>query len=324
MRWLKRLAVGAVATLAFGAAHAQNYPARNVTIVVPFTPAGATDILARMLGQRLEQRLGRPFVVENRPGAGSVIGANYVAKGAADGYTLLMAPSGPMAVNVTMVKNLPYDPVADFVPLALVAGTPFVLVVNPSLPVHSVAELIKYQKDRGGPLPFATVGPGIPHHLFAEMLKSMTGIETSYVPYRGSTPALSDVVAGHVPVMFCDLGSARPMIAAGKVRALGVSSRTRVAASPDILPLNEAGVPGFDAASWQMLVAPSKTPTPIVDKLHAELETILALPDIVEHITSNGMVPMEARSVDGLRDFVKSEITRWGKVVRDAGIAGSQ
>ncbi len=324
MQWLKCLVVGALAMIAFGPAQAQDYPARTVTIVVPFTPGGATDILARMLAQRLEQRLGRPFVIENKAGAGSVIGASYVAKAAPDGYTLLMAPSGPMAVNVTMVKNLPYDPAADFIPLALVAGTPFMLVVNPSLPVNSVADLIKYQKDRGGPLPFATVGPGIPHHLFAEMLKNMTGIETSYVPYRGSTPALSDVVAGHVPVMFCDVGPAGPMVAAGKVRALGISSKTRVPAFQNVPPLHEAGVPGFDAASWQMLVAPSKTPRPIVDKLHAELKAILAMPEIAEHISKNGMVPLEGRPVEGLHDFVKSEIARWGKVVREAGIAGSQ
>jgi tripartite-type tricarboxylate transporter receptor subunit TctC len=327
---MSRLRVLALAIAAlFPAVHgapvrAQDYPVRPVTIVVPFTPGGATDILARMLGQRLEQRLGRPFLVENKPGAGGVLGSNAVAKANPDGYTLLMAPSGPMAVNPTLIKNLPYDPVTELVPLALVAGTPFVLIVNPSLPVHSVADLLKYAKDKGGPMSFATVGPGIPHHLFAEMLKSMTGIQTAYVPYRGSLPALNDVVAGHVPVMFCDLGPAGPMVAAGKVRPLGLSTKNRVAAYPNIPSLDEAGVRGFDAASWQMLVAPSKTPRPVIDRLHAELRSILALPEIKEFISKNGMIPMEDRSVDGLQAFVKSEIARWGKVVQDAGIAGSQ
>ena len=179
-------------------------------------------------------------------------------KSMADGHTLLMAPSGPIAVNPALMKDLPYDPVADLTPLALVAGTPFMLVVNPAPPVHSLADLIKYAKEKGGPLPFAMVGPGTPHHLFTEMLRGMTRIEVTYVPYRGSQPAITDVVAGHVPVMFCDLGPAGPQIAAGKVRALGSSTMTRIAAFPDVPSLSEAGARGFDAASWQMLVAPAR------------------------------------------------------------------
>jgi tripartite-type tricarboxylate transporter receptor subunit TctC len=305
-------------------AAAQDYPTRNVTTVVPFTPGGAGDILSRMLGPRLEQRLGKPFLVENKTGAGGAIGTAAVAKANPDGYTLGMIPSGPMAVFPTLMKSLPYDPVTELVPLALVAGTPFVLIVHPSLPVHSVADLIKHQKEKGGPLSFATVGPGIPHHLFAEVLKSMTGIETAYVPYRGSLPALNDLVAGHITVMFCDLGPAGPMIQAGKVRPLGLTTKARVAAYPQVPPLHEAGVPGFDGASWQMLVAPAKTPRPIVDKLHGEVKAVLAQPDIKEFIGKNGMIPMEDRSVEGLQAFLKSEIDRWGKVVQQAGIAGTQ
>jgi len=168
------------------------------------------------------------------------------------------------------------------------------------------------------------VGPGTPHHLFAEMLKGMIGIETTYVPYRGSQPAITDVVAGHVPIMFCDLGPAGPQIAAGKVRALGSSTKTRLAAFPNVPSLDEAGARGFDAASWQMLVAPGKTPRPVVEKLHAELKAVLAMPDVKEAIAKNGMVPMPEYSLEGLQAFVNSEIGRWGKVVRDAGIAGSQ
>ena len=325
---MSRLGILALAILGLilpaGGLLAQDYPARPVTTVVPFAPGGAGDILSRILSKHLEQRLGKPFLVENKPGGGGVTGVSTVTKSNPDGYTLLMSPSGPLAVNPTLIKNLSYDSMADLTPLALVAGTPFMLIVNPSLPVHSLADLIRYAKAKGGPLPFAMVGPGTPHHLFAEMLRGMTGIEITYVPYRGSQPAITDVVAGHVPVMFCDLGPAGPQIAAGKVRAIGSSTMTRLAAFPNVPSLNEAGAKGFDAASWQMMVAPAKTPRTVIDKLHAELKSILALPDVKEAIAKNGMVPMPDNSVEGLQKFVKSEIDRWGKVVRDAGIAGSQ
>jgi len=303
---------------------AQDYPTRPVTIVVPFSPGGAGDILARMLGQRLEQKWGNAFIVENKTGAGGVIGVSAVARAVPDGYTLLVAGSPQMAANVSLFKNLSYDPVADFVPLALAAQTPFVLVVNPELPVHSVADLIRFAKERAGNLSYATAGIGTPHHLFAELLKSMTGIDMSPVPYRGSLPALNDVVAGHVPLMFVDLGPGLGIIQAGKVRPLGVSTRTRLAVIPDVPPLAEAGVPGFDAASWQMFLAPAKTPRPIVDKLHGELKRLLDTSEIKDRILHDGMVPMDNSSVEELQNFVESEIARWGKVVRQAGLEGSQ
>jgi tripartite-type tricarboxylate transporter receptor subunit TctC len=306
------------------AAHGQDYPTRPITMVVPFASGGAGDILSRMLGPRLEQRLGKPIIVENKTGAGGVIGANVVAKAAPDGYTLLIAPSGTMAVNVTLYKNLSYDPTADFIPLALVAQTPFVLAVNPDLPVKSVRELIQYVKDRPRQLSYATAGPGVPHHLYAELLKTMTGIEMSPVAYRGSLPALNDVVAGHVPLIIVDLGPSLGLIQSGKLRPLGVSTATRVAALPDVPPIAEAGVPGFDAASWQMIVAPAKTPRSIVDKLHAELKSLLATTDVKDQILRNGMLPAKSPSIEGLQDFIKSEIVRWGKVVQQAGIAGTQ
>ena len=210
------------------------------------------------------------------------------------------------------------------VPLALVAQTPFVLVVNPELPVHSIAELIQYAKQQAGKLSYATAGVGTPHHLFAELLKSMTGIDMSPVGYRGSLPALNDVIAGHVPLMFVDLGPALGIIQAGKVRPLGVSTRTRLAVIPDVPPLADVGVPGFDAASWQMIVAPAKTPRPIVDQLHDELKALVGSAEIKDRILEEGMVPMDDRSVADLHAFVVSEIARWGKVVRQAGLEGSQ
>jgi tripartite-type tricarboxylate transporter receptor subunit TctC len=303
--------------------HAQDFPTRPVTMVVPFTPGGAGDILSRMIGPRLEQKWGKPLIVENKPGAGGVIGAVAVQKANPDGYTLMIAPSATMAINVTLYKNLPYDPAADFVPLALAAQTPFVLVVNPDLPVRSVADLIKLAKDKPGSLSYASAGAGVPHHLFAELLKNMTGIEMTHVPYKGSLPALNDVIAGHVPLMFVDLGPALPLIQAGKVRAVGVSTAQRIAMLPDVPPVGDT-VPGFGAASWQMIAAPAKTPRPIVDKLHGDLKSVLDSPEMKEQIAKTGMVPMDSQSVAGLQQFIATEIARWGKVVQQAGIAGSQ
>jgi tripartite-type tricarboxylate transporter receptor subunit TctC len=306
-------------------AWALDYPKQSVTIVVPFTPGGSTDIIARMLGQKLEQRLGKSFVVENRPGAGTIIAASAVARAVPDGYVLLMAPSATMAINATLYKKLAYDPVTDFVPLAGLARVPFVLIVNPSLPVRSLTELIAYAKERPGQLSFASVGPGVPHHLFAEVLMSTAGIAMTHVPYKGSAPALNDVVAGHIPLMFCDIPPAIGMLQAGKVRPLGVTTEIRVPAIPDVPPIVEAGLPAFGAlAGWHMMVAPAKTPRDIVKRLHAELLGILPLPEIKNEILRLGMLTFENRSLDELQNFVKTEIVRWGKVVQQAGIAGSE
>jgi tripartite-type tricarboxylate transporter receptor subunit TctC len=306
------------------AQRSQDYPARPVTIVVPYAVGGGTDILGRLVAQRLEQRLGRSFIVEDRPGAGGTTGAAFVARANPDGYTLLMAPSPTLAVATTIYKSLAYDPLADFVPLALIAQTPFVLVVNPALPVHSVAELIALAKEKPGQLVFGSAGPGTPHQLYAELFKSMTGIAMGHVPYRGSLPLLTDVVAGHIPLTFIDFGPSVGMLRAGKVRPLGISTKTRLAQFPDIPTIDESGVEGFDAASWQMIVAPAKTPRPIVDRLHAELLAAVAQPEFRDQIINGGMLPMDNPSVEELQDFVKSEIVRWGAVVRRAGLAGSE
>ena len=231
-------------------AKADDYPSKPVTIVVPYTPGGSTEILARMVGQKLEERLGKPVIVENKPGAGTVIGSSYVAKSEPDGYTLLMATPTPMAINFTLHKQLPYDPAADLVPLVMVAGAPFVLVVHPALPVKSVKELIDYAKANPGKLTYGSGGPGSPHHLYAELLASMTGIKMTHVPYKGTLPALNDVIAGHIQLMFSDVPPLLGVAATGKVRAIGVSTKARVKAFPDVPPLNEAGVPGFDVAGW--------------------------------------------------------------------------
>ena len=306
------------------AARAEDYPAKPITIVVPYTPGGSTEILARIIGQKLEQRLSKSVIVENKPGAGTVIGTNAVAKSTPDGYTLLMATPTPMAINVTVHKALPYDPATDLVPLVMVAGAPFVLIVNPSLPAKSVRELIDIAKTRSAPLSYGSGGPGSPHHLYAELFKSMTGIQMTHVPYKGSLPALNDVLAGHIDLMFCDVPPAAGMIQTGRVRALGVSTKARLAAFPDIPPINEAGVPGFDVSGWFMVTAPAQTPKPIVDKLHAELHSIVATPEVKDQIAKLSLLPLETPPIEEMQRFVKSEIVRWAKVVKQAGIAGSE
>jgi tripartite-type tricarboxylate transporter receptor subunit TctC len=305
-------------------AMAEAYPTHAITFVVPFTAGGSTEFLARLLGQRLEQRLGKPFVIENRPGGGGMVGAVSVARAAPDGYTILMAPSSVMAINVALHKKLPYDPIADLVPLALVAATPFVLVVTPSLPARSVTELIALAKASPGRLAFASAGPGTPHHLFAEMFKSSAGIELTHVPYRGSVPALTDIAAGHVQLMFSDVPPALGLVNDGKVRALGVSTKERLAALPQLSPIAEQGVIGFDAASWQMVVAPAATPKEIVERVHTQIKDVMLQADIREHIAKMGALPIDTPSVANLRIFVQTEIARWIKVVEQAGIAGSQ
>jgi len=305
-------------------ARTQEYPNHPLTFVVPFTPGAATDFLARLLGKELEERLGKAVVVENRPGAGTNIGSSSVAKAAPDGHTLLMATSTPMAINVTLHKSLPFDPTADFVPVAMVAQSPFVLIVKPSLPVKTVQEFIAYTKERPGQLSYGSAGPGSPHHLFGELFASMTGTKATHVTYRGSVPALNDVVAGHIDFMFCDFASAAGMLQSDKVRPLGVTTAARIPAFASVPPINEAGVPGYDVAAWFMVVTTGKSPLAAVDRLYGELKTILAKPQIREQIAKQSLLPMDSKPVPEMQVFVKSEIVRWGKVVEQAGIAGSQ
>ena len=305
------------------AAHAEDYPDRQITMVVPVAAGGAVDALGRLFAQQLASRLGKPVLVENRTGAGMITGTSSVARAAPDGYTLLVATSTPLAINATIHKTLPYDPVGDFVPLALIANSPFTLIVNPSLPVKTVPDLVKFAREKPGQLSYASAGPGSPHHLFFELLKATTGIEATHIPYRGNVPAITDVVAGHVPAMFSD-PSGLPIIRDGKVRALGASTATRLLQAPDIPTIAEQGLSGFDAAAWIMVVAPAKTPADIVTRLHEEIKTISQLPEVRDQIIKNGQTPTTTPPIPELRKYVQSEIARWGKVVQKAGIAGSQ
>jgi tripartite-type tricarboxylate transporter receptor subunit TctC len=304
-----------------GTANAADYPNRSVTLIVPFAPAGGTDILARLLVSKLEQTLGKPFAVENRPGDGTVIATNFVAKSPPDGYTLMMDVSS-LAIDVTLYKSLPYDATKDLALVALIARVPFVLVVNPSLPVNSVEELIALAKKR--PLSYGSGGIGAFHHLAAALFCSMTGIKMTHVPYHGTVPALTDLINGYIQLMFSDLGPALPLIKTGKIRPLAVTTKERFAALPDVPPLADVGVPGFNAAAWQAVVAPGLTPQPILGKLNSELNAIVAMPDIRTRMTDLGMIPVGTGSLDDLHRFLLSEIVRWGKVVEEAGIAHSE
>jgi len=304
-----------------GTQDADDYPNHLVTFIVPFAPAGGTDVLARLLGQKLELRLGEPFVVENRPGAGTILATNFVAKSPPDGYTIMMAVSS-LAIDATLYKKLPYDPGKDLALVALIARVPFVLVVNPSLPVHSVADLIALANQR--PLSYGSGGIGAFHHLAAALFASMTGIKITHVPYRGTAPALNDLMGGYIQLMFSDLGPALPLINAGKVRALAITTKQRFAALPDVPPLADAGVPGFDAAAWQGVIAPAQTPKPIVIKLNSALNAIVATDDTRTRMAELGMNPVGTGSPEELQRFLQSEIVRWGKVVEAAGIAGSE
>jgi tripartite-type tricarboxylate transporter receptor subunit TctC len=322
--FLASLPLVPLAASAASAQSAANYPTRPVSVVVPYAAGGGLDLVARLLAQKLTERAGQSFFVENRLGAGGVIAASAVAKATPDGYTLLVGSSTQLAIQVTLHKKLPYDPATDFAPIALVASVPFVLIVNPSLPAHTAGELVALAKQKPGELSFGSSGVGGPPHLYMELLQTMTGTKMTHIPYKGTAEAIVDVLSGRVPVLMSDVAPAAPLIAAGKVRALGVSSTTRVAVLPDVPPIAENGVPGFDAVAWLMVVAPAAVPTPIVDKLHADLKAIVAAPDTRDKLVKLGTIPIDSPPVPALQAYVKSEIARWGKVVEHAGLAGSQ
>ena len=312
----------ALLACAWSAASAQTFPSRPVMLVVPLGAGGAMDVIIRTMGPKLTEQLGQPMIVENKTGGGTVTAAQYVAKAAPDGYTLLVAPSGTLTTNAVLYKTLPYDPVRDFVPVALYTKVPFVLVVNPSLPINNVADLVRYSKG-GGALSYASTGTGAVPHLATELLKSALGIEMTHVPYRGAPPALTDVVAGYVQVTFADPSLAPPMMKDGKVRAIGVSSLSRIGIMPDVPPLAEAGVPGFEAVSWHMVVAPAGTPPDVIEKLHAAFKAVGKLPEIQEKLVGMGLIPIDTPSVGDLRKFLEAEMGKWRQQVEKAGIAGS-
>jgi tripartite-type tricarboxylate transporter receptor subunit TctC len=309
----------AVAMAAPGARAADDYPQRTVTFICPFPAGGGSDILARMLAQELQDKLKQPFIVENRTGAGTVIAAAAIAKSPPDGYMLLLAPVTTLAIGPSVYKSLPYDTVSDFAPVGLVGAAEFALVANPSLRATTLPELIALIRSRPGQLSYGSSGRSTPHHLFMEMFLKMIGGEAQHVPYRGSVPALTDVVAGQIQMMMVDLAVAIPMIQAGKVRAYGVTSAARVAAVPDIPSIAEAGLPGYAASGWFSVVARAGTPRPAIDKLNAVLTAYLKRPDVAERLAALAINPLTS-TPDELERFIPAEIEKWVRVVKDAGI----
>ncbi len=315
-------ALAAVASLAAGPAFAQTWPAKPVRIVVPFPAGGTTDIVARLLGAELQKTWGQPVVVENRSGAAGNIGADAVAKSPPDGYTLLMGTVGTQAINLPLYTQgggrLPYHPLNDFAPITLVAAVPNVMVVPTSLPVNSVQEFIALAKAQPGKLNMASSGNGTSIHLAGELFKSMTGTFMVHLPYRGSAPAVQDLLAGNTQVMFDNLPSALPHIRSGKLKALALTSRTRSPAVPNVPTLEETGLKGFDATSWFGLVAPAGTPRDTVNKVQQDTARILASADVRERFTQQGAQPV-GNTPDEFIAFIKSEIDKWTRVVKFAG-----
>ena len=294
------------------------YPNHPIRLVVPFPAGGTTDILARAVAQRMSETLGQQVVVDNRPGAGGNIGSELVAKSAPDGYTLLMGTVGTHAINPSLYSKMPYDHVKDFTPVILVAGVPNVLVVNPDLPVKTVAELIAYGKANPGKLNFASSGSGTSIHLSGELFKTLTGLQMTHVPYKGSSPALTDLMGGQVQLMFDNLPSSLGFIKAGKLRALAVTSAARSTALPDVPTVAESGLPGFEASSWFGVLAPAGTPRDIVTRINAEVAKWLASPEAREKLASQGALAAGGSPEDFVR-HIGAETTKWAKVVKESG-----
>lgn len=318
MRFTGWLVLVSLFCLVSHGATAAGYPDRPVRMIVPFTPAGATDLLARLTGERLGARMGQPVVIENRPGAGANIGAELAARATPDGYTLLMGPASVYAISATLYPRLGYDLARDLVPVSLIANVPHVLLVNRDLPVRSVRELIAYTSARPGQLNIASQGNGTVSHLEAELLKHKAGIELLHVPYRGSAPALVDLVGGRVQVMFDSIASALPHVRGGRIRAIAVAADTRSDLLPDLPTVAESGIPGYRAHSWLGIFVPAGTPAPIVAKLQRELAAAIDDPKTRARLEEAGFEP-KSSTPEAFAKLVRDEIDQWRPIVKMSG-----
>jgi len=307
-----------LAALVSSAALAQPYPSKPVTFISPYAPGGTTDILARILAPRLQQALGQPFLVEYRPGAGGNVGTDMVARSAPDGYTILMGASGPLSINVTLFKKLPYDPTTDLVPVVHVASVPLLLVTHPTFPAKSVRALIEMLKAKPDAYSYASAGTGTPQHLSAELFKLMTGTRATHIPYKGSGPAINDLMGGQVPFGFESMIAVLQQVKGGKLQALGVTDTRRSPVLPDVPTVSEAGVPGYDAIAWYGVMAPKGTPPQVVAVLNAEMRKVLGSPEVKQRLLDLGSTDVAGPS-EQFGAFIKSEIAKWGKVVKASG-----
>jgi len=318
--WLRVAAALAGIVLAATAAPAQNYPSKPVTIIVPASPGGVTDALGRVLAQRFGEAWGQQVIVENKPGANNQIAAEYVAKSPADGHTLFIGPEVTFVVNPSLYGRLGYDPVNDFVPITGLVTINHALIVNPSLPVDNVKDLLALAKAKPGELNYGTFGIGSSGHLNMELLQALAGVKLQAVHYKGATPALTDVMAGHIQMMFISVGSAVPQWKAGKVKLLAVGAAQRMPLLPEAPTVAESGLPGYAAVSWFGLFAPAGTPRPIVDKINGEVRRIFADPDFRESFLDRQYFESIVGTPEDLAAYLKSEEQKWGKVIRDAKV----
>lgn len=302
-----------------GASGAETYPAKPVRIIVPFPPGGPVDTLARIVGQHLSPALGQQMIVDNRPGANGIIGTDLVSKAAPDGYTLLMGNLGPIAINVSLYHKLPYDPVKNFAPVAMVAVAPQILVAHPSLPARSVRELVQLAKARPGQLIYGSPGTGSGAHLSMELFKTMTGIDIVHIPYKGATPALADLLGGQTALVLSSIVPAQPFVKTGKLRGLAVTGRARALALPGVPTMVESGLPGFEAMAWFGVLAPAGTPQAIISRLNDEIAKILQKPEIKDQFAGFGSEPGHG-TLEEFAAYIRTEIGKWRKVIRDAGI----
>lgn len=316
----KSVLAAAFGLLAIGSgAQAQQYPNRQINLIVPFTAGGITDTVARLVGRKLSERLGQPVVVENRPGVGGSLATDYVARSVPDGYTIGVGTRGTHATNLAIYKNVKYDPINDFIAIHTIADAATILVANPSRPYKTVQELIAYAKANPGKVNFASAGNGTAAHLTGELFMSLAGVKMTHVPYKGSAPAIQDVMSGNVDIAFDYPSSTMGQIKAGMLKPLAALYNTRISALPDVPTIAEAGLPGAESLSWLGLFVPAKTPQPVVNRLVSEVEKIMAEPDVAQRLTEVGAIPL---SIGGAKfqALVASEIVKWGEVVKKANI----
>jgi tripartite-type tricarboxylate transporter receptor subunit TctC len=309
-------ALGAIFAAVPEATAADTYPSKPVKIVVPYTPGGGADILARTLAAALAPKLGQPVIVENRPGANTITGTEFVANALPDGYTLMLVPAS-FAINPSFYK-LPYDSIKGFAPVGLVALVPLLLVTNPAVPVNSVKDLIALAKAKPGELTFASYGSGSPAHLAGELFKSMVGVDMLHIPYKGSAPALADIVAGHVALSFSSMSPAVPLVKSGRLKALAVSTAKRVSAMKEIPTIAEAGVPGYEVQAWNGITAPAGTPREVIAKLNRAIAEIVATTEFSDRISAQGFEP-ESSSPEEFGELIQRDILKWAKVIKESG-----
>jgi tripartite-type tricarboxylate transporter receptor subunit TctC len=319
------LLLGLVASELAPTARADDYPTRPVTVFVPLAAGTGMDVIVRLYADGLSKSLGKPFVIENRPGAFQMLAVNAVLPAPADGYSLVAMTSAGASINASMLKNMTYDTNRDFVPLSLYVKSPFILVVDPALPIHSVRELVKYAKEHPGQLSYSSSGTGGVPHLVFEMLKQRFGLDITHVPYKNSPQSISDIAAGHVNMAFAEAGASVPLIKDGKLRALAVSSAVRLPTIADVPPFREVSDdPEFEAVSWHALFARAGTPEPIVTKLHDEMAHIMSEPEIQEKITTLGLIPLNPPSIADTQAYIASETKKWGALVKTLGLEATQ